>query len=83
MFLRYGINRNTIQVTVVAYCTIMCPVRRSVLNFVHFLKISKTMFQIKAIRSEVIAHAADEPMLSSASFAAFSPKYGSITAAFN
>ena len=35
------------------------------------------------MRREVIAHAAEEPMLSSASFAAFSPKYGSITTAFN
>ena len=41
------------------------------------------MFQINAMRSDVIAHAAEEPMLSNASFAAFSPKYGSITTAFN
>ena len=39
------------------------------------------MFQINAIRSDVIAHAAEQPILSNASFAAFNPKYGSITTA--
>ena len=41
------------------------------------------IFQINAMRSEVIAQAADEPILSSASLAAFNPKYGSITTAFS
>ena len=40
------------------------------------------MFQINAINNDVIVHAADNPMFSSAALTAFNPKYGSITTAF-
>ena len=40
------------------------------------------MFQIKASNKDVMVHAADNPMFSSAAFTAFNPKYGSMTTAF-
>lgn len=40
------------------------------------------MFQINASNNDVIVHAADNPIFSSAAFTAFNPKYGSITTAF-
>ena len=68
---------------VIGYLILMVGANGLITTFRPILVGLNERFQLNAMRSDVIAHAAEQPMLSNASFEAFSPKYGSITTAFN